>query len=214
MSMKPSDDMLGVLGEMEHDLADVTNGAKMLSVLSNSLLNQIDDKPIEKAFLNLKEILDGTIAIARYTVTNRAKLVTNIPGKKVEMVGCVSRLSQLVLNLLLNAADAIEPGRASDNKVILTVIPKKETVIIEIEDTGHGIAPENLDNIFTPLFTTKGKLGSGLGLAIVKKNVEDHGGAIEVSSTPGEGTVFKTTLPLGLPSAGAYLRRFYFRRIP
>lgn len=102
------------------------------------------------------------------------------------------RFSQCLLNLYLNAIHAMDRGGR------LTVksqgMPEGEAVRIEIADTGSGIAPEHLNQIFDPYFTTK-PTGTGLGLAIVHKLIEAHGGRIKVRSTPGTGTVFTIILP-------------------
>jgi two-component system sensor histidine kinase HydH len=101
------------------------------------------------------------------------------------------RMSQCILNLYLNAIEAMAPqGR-------LTVTSEQavnQQVKIQIGDTGHGIAAPDLEQIFNPYFTTKSK-GTGLGLAIVHKIVEAHDGHIQVESIPGEGTRFILTLP-------------------
>jgi two-component system sensor histidine kinase HydH len=99
-------------------------------------------------------------------------------------------LSQCLLNLYLNALQAMETGGS------LTVASEAiddEHVRIQVVDTGSGIAAEDVDRIFDPYFTTKAK-GTGLGLAIVHKIIEAHGGHIQVESTPGKGTRFGLTL--------------------
>jgi signal transduction histidine kinase len=70
---------------------------------------------------------------------------------------------------------------------------------IEVTDTGHGIAPEDISKVFEPYFSTK-DTGTGLGLAIVKKAVDDHGGTISVKSKQGVGTTFTITLPITAPN--------------
>ncbi|KJS30665.1 MAG: hypothetical protein VR64_15810 [Desulfatitalea sp. BRH_c12] len=100
------------------------------------------------------------------------------------------RLSQCLLNLYLNALQAMETGGS------LTVASEAiddEHLRIQVVDTGSGIAAEDVDRIFDPYFTTKAK-GTGLGLAIVHKIIEAHGGHIQVESTPGKGTRFGLTL--------------------
>jgi len=103
------------------------------------------------------------------------------------------QISQLLLNLILNAFQAMETAGG-----ILTVSSYfDETHIhIRIADTGCGIAPDILPKIFDPFFTTKGTgKGTGLGLAIAAQMAEDHQGTIRVESTPGQGAVFTTSLP-------------------
>lgn len=107
------------------------------------------------------------------------------------------RITQVLLNLLLNAVQATDAGGA----VCIRVVPPGDDgmVYLHIEDTGRGMGPEVLSQIFQPYFTTKAS-GTGLGLSIAAKIVEDHKGAVKVASTPGEGTV----VSLHLPAADAH----------
>ena len=102
------------------------------------------------------------------------------------------RFIQCLLNLYLNGIQAMEDG---GNLSIRAFLGKMQDVRIEIADTGTGIAPEHMDKIFNPYFTTKSS-GTGLGLAIVQKIIEAHGGRITVRSAQGEGTVITISIPL------------------
>jgi signal transduction histidine kinase len=107
------------------------------------------------------------------------------------------KLNQVFLNLVINAAQAIEERGVIE---IRTCRDGRHSVCVEIADTGKGIAPEQLPRIFDPFFTTKpiGK-GTGLGLSIAYGIVQRHGGRIEVESAPGAGTRFRIRLPLAGP---------------
>jgi hypothetical protein len=100
------------------------------------------------------------------------------------------QIQQVLLNLLLNAVQAC----AEKGSVKVQFGQDEESVWIAVTDTGRGIAPETLPNIFRPFFTTKGN-GTGLGLPLAKRIVEDHGGRIEVESWPGKGSRFAVYLP-------------------
>lgn len=113
------------------------------------------------------------------------------------MVHCFpQQINQVVLNLLVNAAQAIQER----GKIVVHTDVKEDEVIIEVSDTGSGISPEHLPRIFEPFFTTKelGK-GTGLGLSISYRIIEKHGGSIEVQSEVGVGTTFTIHLPVGGP---------------
>ena len=117
--------------------------------------------------------------------------LVNIDSGKVE---------QIILNLIMNAKDAMPNGGRLTittknilKRKISTSIPKKY-VNLSIEDTGTGMSSEIIDKIFEPFFTTKGSKGTGLGLPLVKKIVEEYNGWIDVSSKIDEGTVFKIYL--------------------
>jgi len=101
------------------------------------------------------------------------------------------QIHQLLLNLLLNALQAID----ANGKIAVTVERRGATAVIEVTDNGRGIAPDHLPNIFRPFFTTKGE-GTGLGLSLARRIVEDHQGRIDVTSTVGKGTTFAVVLPL------------------
>jgi signal transduction histidine kinase len=108
-----------------------------------------------------------------------------------------SQFQQVVMNLVLNAAEATPSGGTVT--VRTAVAPDNEHVFLEVEDSGVGIPEPVIDKIFDPFFTTKeeGK-GVGLGLAVVYGIVQAHGGEIDVKTKLGEGTLFKVTLPLGI----------------
>jgi len=104
-------------------------------------------------------------------------------------------LHQAVLNLLTNALDAVESGRG-----VITlksdVDAMAQQAVIEVQDNGIGIKPDDLKRIFQPFYSTKGQRGTGLGLAVTKKIVEEHGGEIQATSKVGGGTTFRIVLPL------------------
>ena len=114
-------------------------------------------------------------------------------------VMCVaSQISQVVLNLLVNAIQAIESSdREQGGRIELKTGPEGDYYVIEVGDDGPGIEPESLPKLFDPFFTTKpvGE-GTGLGLSISHGIVTGHGGRIEVRSAPGRGTCFRVLLPL------------------
>jgi len=107
------------------------------------------------------------------------------------------QIHQVLLNLLLNSIQAIE-GKGHINVALET---KGDTALVIVSDTGRGISPENLPNIFRPFFTTKGN-GTGLGLSLARRIVEEHHGRIEVTSSLGRGTKFVVSLPLQRPRVG------------
>jgi signal transduction histidine kinase len=101
------------------------------------------------------------------------------------------QIHQVLLNLLLNARQAIDKSGA----VTVTVKSQGSMAVVEVTDNGRGIPPKNLPNIFRPFFTTKGD-GTGLGLSLARRIVEDHHGRIEVTSTVDKGSTFTVLLPM------------------
>jgi two-component system sensor histidine kinase HydH len=144
---------------------------------------------------NLNDLLTHSVRLVQQEATakNIRIRLTPAPDSPVAQMD-PDRLTQSLLNLYLNAFQAMETG----GELTITTGTTMEDggkVTLDIRDNGSGIEAEALNQIFDPYFTTKPK-GTGLGLAIVHKIVEAHQGTIKVRSTPGEGTVFSITLPL------------------
>jgi PAS domain S-box-containing protein len=145
----------------------------------------------KKEMTNLEQGLNSTLNVAWNELKYKADVIKEYAG--VPELNCLaSQINQVFLNLLINAAQAIE-----DKGTIIVRTGYDESVVwVEIEDSGAGIAPEHLDHIFEPFFTTKPiGTGTGLGLSIVYGIVQGHQGTIDVRSVVGRGTVFKVSLP-------------------
>lgn len=146
----------------------------------------------ELEFVDLHEGIDSTLTLLQHLLKDRIELIKNY-GQLPELRCYVSQINQVFMNLLTNAAQAI-PGRGT---ITITTRHEGNFAVIEIADTGSGIAPEHLTHIFDPGFTTKGVgVGTGLGLAISYRIIENHRGSIAVESEPGKGTTFTVRLPL------------------
>jgi two-component system cell cycle sensor histidine kinase/response regulator CckA len=143
----------------------------------------------------VNELLEESLAIARNHIQHRAQVRKDY-GLLPPIVGDRSALGQVLLNLLLNAAQALPEGHAQDNAITLRTSADGENIMIEIDDTGAGIPPHVLPHIFDPFFTTKpiGE-GTGLGLAVSCRIIADHGGHIDVDSEEGRGSRFRVVLP-------------------
>lgn len=124
-----------------------------------------------------------------------------LPEEPVTVLGDPVEIHQLLVNLLLNACDAME--NAERRRLGVSVENGGSDVVVRVSDSGSGIAPETLHRIFDPFFTTKGPArGTGLGLAICYSIVERHNGRIFVEDTGPDGTIFRFTLPALHRSAG------------
>jgi PAS domain S-box-containing protein len=145
----------------------------------------------QKEMADLEQGLDSTLNVAWNEIKYKADVVKEYAGIP-ELYCLPSQINQVFLNLLINAAHAIE----GKGMIVVRTGHDEQVVWVEIEDTGSGIAPEHLDHIFEPFFTTKpvGK-GTGLGLSIVYGIVQSHQGTIDVKSVVGSGTTFRVTLP-------------------
>jgi two-component system NtrC family sensor kinase len=186
------------LDELDTLARDGLHGIGQISEIVGNLKNfsRLDRSKV--ASFNLNEGIDSTLAIARHEL--KRHVVKKQYGDIPSITCSPSQINQVFLNLVNNAAQALESGPGE-----IRITTRREGaghVAVEVADNGRGIPPEVLPKIFDPFFTTKevGK-GTGLGLSIVYKIVEQHGGKISVDSTVGVGTRFTVVLPLQPPAA-------------
>ncbi|MET0793141.1 MAG: ATP-binding protein [Polyangiaceae bacterium] len=144
--------------------------------------------------VDIEAILDATIRIAWNEIRHRARLIKRYAGI-ARVSADEARLGQVFLNLIMNAAQAID-GDPSTNEIAVSTRTELGAAVIEISDTGGGIRDRDLGRIFDPFYTTKvAGTGVGLGLSICRGIITSFGGEISVSSQPGRGTTFKVVLP-------------------
>jgi PAS domain S-box-containing protein len=163
------------------------------SHIANSLLNFSRGSASARR-VELDEMIEETLALFGPQIRGRRIDVVHErgPGPAPAVRGDQGRLQQVLLNLLLNARDAMPEG----GSIRIATARGPAGVTLTVEDTGCGIPAEQIDRIWDPFFTTKAEArGTGLGLSISYGIVRDHGGTIEVSSMPGEGSVFRVRLP-------------------
>jgi two-component system nitrogen regulation sensor histidine kinase NtrY len=148
---------------------------------------------IERRPMELRPVLEAALASARPEVVERGGVIeplpTNLPS--IELRGDPGALQQVFLNLLLNAAQAIDQG----GHIAMTIEPAGEAVGVTVRDDGRGIPPEQLERVFEPFYSTK-PAGTGLGLLIARQIVMAHGGVLDLESVPGVGTAAMVRLPL------------------
>jgi two-component system cell cycle sensor histidine kinase/response regulator CckA len=146
--------------------------------------------------VDLHHVLESTLRMAANELKHRAQVVKDygqVPVVEANEAG----LGQVFLNLLVNAVQAIPEGNAEANHIrVRTFTDESGRAVVEVADSGAGIAPEVLGRIFDPCFTTKPiGVGTGLGLSICHRIVTALGGAISVESQVGSGTTFRVCLP-------------------
>ncbi len=174
----------------------VSETARVGRIVSDLLAFSRRSKP-QRASADINKLIQNTVSLVDHKLKlSNAKVDLELKPDLPAVFCDASQIQQVVLNLVLNAAEALH-GRENGRVVVRTrVAADGEAVELEVEDNGEGIAPENLGKIFDPFFTTKpeGK-GVGLGLAVLYGIVKDHDGEVDVSSTVGKGTRFLVTLP-------------------
>lgn len=180
--------------EFRNDAQVIINQAGRISKITRSLLSFARLPVEEKSKVNINEIIQETVALFSKHLLKRGisvhqDLIENIPL----ILGNSNQIQQVLVNLINNSSDAMQQG----GNLYLRTKWQDQNLVVEIEDEGCGITVEQLDKIFDPFYTTKGKgLGTGLGLAVSYGLVEEHGGGIDVVSKEGEGTCFTVSFPV------------------
>jgi signal transduction histidine kinase len=176
---------------------DLLSQAERAHGVVKNLLDFSRQRDIQMEPMAIGELLQKTAKlVSNQMALAHVKLIMNFPPDLPPVHGDVQQLSQVFVNIILNAVDAMPQGGVV--RVNVELSPKRLHFLrIDISDTGQGIAPETLPFIFDPFFSTKGAKGTGLGLSVSYGIVAKHGGTIEVNSTPGEGTTFTILLPIG-----------------
>jgi len=168
------------------------------SEIVNSLLNFSRTSSAELVDVQINRVIQETLSLLEHQLKKAAVEVRmHLDPDLVPVKGNAGKLQQVFLNLFINAKDAMEHHRKGSSRVLEVVTKRSETgVAVDVIDTGHGIAPEHLSRIYDPFFTTKSaKKGTGLGLSVTYGIIQEHGGAIEALSRPGEGTCFHLEFP-------------------
>ena len=183
--------------------ADALDGIQRIKEIVRGLGTFSRVEQTERALVNLRSAIECAVGMARNEIKYRATLVTDF-GEVPSVLASEGKLSQVFLNLLINAAHAIDEGHPADHQITIRTWSEGDTVFAEVADTGKGIPPANLKRIFEPFFTTKPLgVGSGLGLAICRNILAEFGGDIRVSSEVGKGTSFEVRLPAARTAAVA-----------
>jgi PAS domain S-box-containing protein len=185
-------------GETLEAVREARDGARRIAEIVRSLRTFAQrDRERAPGVNDLRQAIRAAARIAESQLRSRARLVLDMEDVP-RVRGSEHELAQVALNLIVNAAQAIPEGSASENEIrVTTRLADDGRVAFEVRDTGKGIAPEDLVHIFDPFFTTKpvGE-GSGLGLSICHGIVQRLGGEIAAESAPGRGTLFRVLLPV------------------
>ncbi|MCC6555866.1 MAG: PAS domain-containing protein [Polyangiaceae bacterium] len=178
-------------------LEDAREGAERVRLIVRDLntFARADDE--RRGPVDVARVLDSCVQMAMNQIRHRARVTrafVDVPPVEANE----SRLAQVFLNLIVNAAQAIAEGAADRNEIALsTGLDALGRVVVEVRDTGTGIAPEVIGRVFDPFFTSKSVgEGLGLGLAICHGIITGLGGEIAVESELGEGSTFRVTLPV------------------
>ncbi|MCX5742246.1 MAG: response regulator [Proteobacteria bacterium] len=182
--------------DLEDEMRDARHGAERVREIVRDLKMFSRSEEERSGPVDVDRVLDSTLRMAWNELRHRARIIKAYAKDLPQVHANESRLGQVFLNLLINAAHAIPEGNYLANEIRVTTELRGEHVIISIADTGSGIAHEVRPRLFTPFFTTKPVgVGTGLGLAISLKIVTTLGGTITFDSEVGHGTAFHVSLP-------------------
>jgi len=199
--------LLGILSHLELELKATTDpeqrqeieqciaGAKRISSTLHGLVNYARPGPLVLSKISLHRLVLDTFTFLEHQPMLRGKSLENTVPKDLPPIRAdANQLSQVLMNLLLNAAEATpEGGRISITASRLTYV---DLIELRVSDTGCGIPPDILAHVFEPFFTTKRGRGTGLGLSISQAYVRSHHGEIRVDSVLNHGTTVTLTLPI------------------
>lgn len=199
--------LLGILSHLELELKDTSDpeqrkeveqciaGAKRISSTLRGLVNYARPGPLLLSKISLYRLVADTIAFIEHQPMLRGKLLQNeIPAELPHIRADANQLSQVLMNLLLNAAEATPEG--GKITVAATKLTYVDMIEVRVTDTGCGIPPDILAHVFEPFFTTKRGRGTGLGLSICQAYVRSHNGEIRADSVVNHGTTITLTLPI------------------
>ena len=199
--------LLGILSHLELELRVAREAAdraeveqcieacKRIAAAVRGLLNYARPEPLQLREVILQHVVENTLAfLSHQPLFHGKRLEKDIPADLPAIQADGNQLSQVLMNLLLNSADATPEGGTITLRA--RYLDSVEKVEIQVADTGCGVPPDILPHVFEPFFTTKRAQGTGLGLSISQTYVRSHHGDIRLESTPKQGTVVTITLPV------------------
>jgi PAS domain S-box-containing protein len=184
------------LGELAEMIDEARQGTERARRIVRGLKSFSRGDEERRAVLDVRRVIDLTIDMVFNEIRHRARLVKDF-GEVPPVEADESRLAQVFTNLLVNAAQAIPEGHAERNEIrVVTRRDEQGRAVIEVRDTGSGIAEDHLQRIFEPFFTTKPiGVGTGLGLSVCHGIVTGLGGEIVAESVVGKGATLRVVLP-------------------
>jgi signal transduction histidine kinase len=181
--------------DTEETLSLMREALRRIETVTQRLLDLTRDVPVVRVPIDLDELCSETLRLVSPRVRGSAASLETDLGQVGECDVDPTRFEEALANVLNNAIDACAAGGRVVVRTTLGPVPDG-TVVVEVEDTGTGIAPGDLGSVFAPFFTTKAVgEGTGLGLAITRRIIEEHGGHVTVDSTLGEGTRVRFVFP-------------------
>jgi signal transduction histidine kinase len=189
--------------ELRAILEDIRRDDLRASEVIQRLRDLLGKQQFERKEFDLNEVVSELDSIMRAEARRRgvALEIRRAPGS-LAIMGDRVQVQQVLLNLLLNAMDAVADQSEARRTVVVSAAKGNSGAVLAVRDRGRGVAPEHWMKIFESFFSTK-RNGMGLGLSITRTIVEAHGGRVWVESNPEDGTVFQVELPLAIPNGAS-----------
>jgi PAS domain S-box-containing protein len=192
LDMQPPD-----LGEVREALAGIVGNAGRAGDIIDRIRDQIRKAPPRKERFDLNAAIDEVIVLGRSAITkNRVWVQTRLSEGLFPVHGDRVQLQQVVLNLLLNAVEAMGSVEAAPRELLISTTQDHTGVLVAVHDSGPGIDLEHLDRVFNSFYTTKPS-GTGMGLPICRSIIDAHGGRLWAEANKPRGAIFQFTLPAG-----------------
>jgi PAS domain S-box-containing protein len=190
LHMQPPD-----LSEVAEALRSIVGDADRAGVMIGRIRDHMKKAPPRKAQFDLNEAINEVIVLGRSAVINNGVSVqTRLSERLCPVHGDCVQLQQVVLNLLLNAVEAMGSTEAGARELLISTEQDHRGVLVAVHDSGPGIEPDHLDRVFDAFYTTKSS-GMGMGLSICRSIIAAHGGRLWAEANEPRGTIFKFTLP-------------------
>jgi C4-dicarboxylate-specific signal transduction histidine kinase len=190
LDMQPPD-----LGEVKEALRSIVGDADRAAAMISRIRDHMKKAPPRKAQFDLNEAINEVIVLGRSAIINNGVSVqTRLSDRLCPVHGDCVQLQQVILNLLLNAVEAMGSTEAGARELLISTERCHRGVLVAVHDSGPGIDPDQLDRVFDAFYTTKSS-GMGMGLSICRSIIAAHGGRLWAEANEPRGTIFKFTLP-------------------
>jgi signal transduction histidine kinase len=188
--MRPPD-----VGEVREALSCIVGDTERAEEIVDRIRDHIKKAPPRKEYVDLDAAINEVVVLARSAISkNLVSVQTLFAGGLFPVQGDRVQLQQVVLNLVLNAVEAMGPVELGARELLITTEQDHTGVLVAVRDSGLGIEPDHLERVFQAFYTTKPS-GIGMGLSICRSIIDAHGGRLWAEANEPRGSVFQFTLP-------------------
>ena len=181
--------------ELRTAITEIVNDATRASAVISRIRGLLTKGTPRRTDLDVNQIIQEVITLLRNELSrNRISLSTDLASDLPRVPGDPVQLQQVLINLIMNAVEAMRTSTGRPGELLIRSARKPDGVLVQVQDSGPGIAPELGDRIFEPFFTTKAK-GTGMGLSISRSIIESHGGQLSLVPSS-QGALFQFALPV------------------